>query len=130
VHDDKSAETLWDAKDTCRNLAGIGKIWQYPVWLEVLGFAQRALVGEHRAAEVEHAPVANRVIDHVPVGPGPEHRVGVLQVLWHLGGWDGGAEDDRASRQRIAIADNVLTHVRIHAIGADQCRSGDALTGL
>ena len=48
VHDDKSVETLWDAKDTCRNLAGIGKIWQYPVWLEVLGFAQRALAGERR----------------------------------------------------------------------------------
>ena len=99
---------------------------QHHVRRELLGLQQGRLPGEHRAAEVEHGPVADRVIDHVPVGPGPERRVGLLQVLRHLGGRDGGAEDDGAGRQRLAVADDAFAHDGIDAVGADQGGGRDA----
>ena len=130
VHDDEAAEAFRDAKDAIRNLAALDKIRQHHVGREFLGFAEFVLAGQDRAAEVERGPVADRVIDHVPVGPGPECRVGPLQILRHLGGRDGGAKDDGAGRQRIAVADDALSHVRIDAVGADQRGRGNALAGV
>ena len=111
-------------------LAAAGEMRQHHVRRELLGLAQLVLAGQHRAAEVERAPVADRVIDHVPARPAPERRVGMLQVLRHLGGGDGGAEDDGAGRQRIAVADDALSHVGIDAVGADQRGRGDALAAI
>ena len=122
VDDDEAAEAFRNAKHAIRNFAAVDEIRQHHVGREFLGLAELGLAGQHRAAEVERGPVADRVIDHVPVRPAPECRIGLLQILRHLGGGDGGAEDDGAGRQRIAVADDALSHVRIDAVGADQAR--------
>ena len=131
VHDDEMAEAFRNAQHAIRNLAArrqnTAARRRARTPRPSLSFG---LSGHDRAAEVEHAPVADRIVDHVPAGPGPERRVGVLQVLRHLGGRNGGAKDDRAGRQRIAVADDALSHIRIDAVGADQRGRGDALAAV
>ncbi len=66
----------------------------------------------------------------MPAGAGPECRVGVLQILRHLGGRDRGAKDHRAGRRRIAVADDALSHIRSDAVGADQRRGHDPFAAV
>src|SRR5262249_9427164 len=111
VHDNKAAEAFGDTKDAPWNIVGIREIRQYGFRYEILWLAERVLTIEHRAAKVEHAPVANRVIDYVPAWPGPECRIGSLQSPWHRGRWNGGAENDCTDRQRVTIVDYAATYV-------------------
>ena len=77
-------------------------------------------VGVEHGDEVIELAAAQRIMHEMGARPGPEHHVGPPEIVRHLGALEHRAIGDMAADARRAVADDLLPHLRPHAVAADQ----------
>ena len=88
-----------------------------------------ALGMEHGDQVVELA-AAERIVHEVRARARPQDHVGLPEILRHLVALEHRSIGDMARDQRLAVADDLLAHLRPHAVAADQGAAPDPLARL